>query len=106
MLSPAIGRVRARRDDQAEVVAFLSNPASYPTKPDRIERFETHGALVFLAGSEAWKIKRAVRFPYMDFSTLKKRKAVCLREVTINRRFAPEIYLGMHPYHTCTPRPA
>ncbi|HEY7547932.1 MAG TPA: AAA family ATPase [Hyphomicrobiaceae bacterium] len=97
MLSPAVGCVRARRDDQAEVVAFLSDPVSYPSKPDRIERFETHGALVFLAGSEAWKIKRAVRFPYMDFSTLKKRKAVCLREVTINRRFAPEIYLGCTP---------
>ena len=79
------------------MVAFLGDPASYPTRPDRIERFETHGALVFLAGEEAWKIKRAVRFPYMDFSTLEKRKAVCLREVDINRRFAPEIYLGCTP---------
>ena len=79
------------------MVAFLGDPASYPTRPDRIERFETHGALVFLAGEEAWKIKRAVRFPYMDFSTLEKRKAVCLREVVINRRFAPEIYLGCTP---------
>jgi hypothetical protein len=91
------GRVPAGCDDQAEVVAFLGDPASYPTKPDRIERFETHGALVFLAGGEAWKIKRAVRFPYMDFSTLEKRKAVCQREVDINRRFAPEIYLGRTP---------
>jgi uncharacterized protein len=91
------GHAPAGSDDQAEVVAFLGDPASYPTRPDRIERFETHGALVFLAGEEAWKIKRAVRFPYMDFSTLEKRKAVCLREVDINRRFAPEIYLGCTP---------
>jgi hypothetical protein len=91
------GHVRVGRDDQAEVVAFLGDPASYPTRPDRIERFETRGALVFLAGEEAWKIKRAVRFPYMDFSTLEKRKAVCQREVAINRRFAPEIYLGCTP---------
>jgi hypothetical protein len=91
------GRLRLEPDDQAEAVAFLGNPASYPTKPERIERFETHGALVFLAGEEAWKIKRAVRFPYMDFSTLEKRKAACLREVEINRRFAPEIYLGCTP---------
>src|SRR5262249_5780143 len=44
--------------NQAEVVAFLSDPASYPVWPERVERFETHGALVFLAGDEAWKIKR------------------------------------------------
>jgi uncharacterized protein len=52
---------------------------------------------VFLAGEEAWKIKRAVRFPYMDFSTLAKRRAVCLREVEINRRLAPELYLACMP---------
>jgi aminoglycoside phosphotransferase family enzyme len=91
------GHVRAGSDDQAEVVAFLGDPASYPTNPDHVERFETHGALVFLAGEEAWKIKRAVCFPYMDFSTLEKRKAICQREVDINRRFAPEIYLGCTP---------
>jgi aminoglycoside phosphotransferase family enzyme/predicted kinase len=90
-------RFRLGPDDQAEVVAFLGDPASYPTTPDRVARFETHGALVFLAGEEAWKIKRAVRFPYMDFSTLEKRKAACLREVEINRRFTPEIYLGCTP---------
>ena len=52
---------------------------------------------MFLAGSEAWKIKRAVRFPYMDFSTLEKRRAACAREVEINRRLAPDIYLGCVP---------
>jgi aminoglycoside phosphotransferase family enzyme/predicted kinase len=88
---------RAEGPDQAEVIAFLSDPASYPAKPGRVERFETHGALVFLAGKEAWKIKRAVRFPYMDFSTLDKRKVACAREVEINRRLAPEIYLGCVP---------
>jgi hypothetical protein len=62
-----------------------------------VERFETHGALVFLAGEGAWKIKRAVRFPYMDFSTLEKRRAACTREVEINRRLAPKIYLGLTP---------
>jgi hypothetical protein len=83
--------------DQAEVIAFLGDPASYPTRPERVERCETHGAVVFLAGEEAWKIKRAVRFPYMDLSTLDKRKAVCARELEINRRTAPEIYLGCVP---------
>jgi aminoglycoside phosphotransferase family enzyme/predicted kinase len=91
------GQDRVGRHDQTDVIAYLSDPGSYPAKPDRVEQFETHGALVFLAGDEAWKIKRAVRFPYMDFSTLEKRRAVCAREVEINRRFAPEIYLGCTP---------
>jgi aminoglycoside phosphotransferase family enzyme/predicted kinase len=90
----------ARYAGQREAIAFLSDPATHGgvkgnTAP--VECFETHGNLVFLAGSEAWKIKRAVRFPYMDFSTLEKRKAACLREVEINRRFAPELYLGAVP---------
>jgi hypothetical protein len=96
------GRGRAGCDNQAEVIAFLSDPASYReagrSEPGTaVGRFETHGALVFLAGDDAWKIKRAVRFPYMDFSTLEKRRAVCAREVEINRRFAPEIYLETTP---------
>jgi aminoglycoside phosphotransferase family enzyme/predicted kinase len=62
-----------------------------------VERFETHGNLVFLAGADAWKIKRAVAFPYMDFSTLERRKAACAREVEVNRRLAPDIYLGCVP---------
>lgn len=52
---------------------------------------------MFLAGEEARKIKRAVRFPNMDLATLDKRQAVCAREVEINRRTAPEIYLGCVP---------
>src|SRR5215470_15764161 len=83
----------AERNSQSEAIDFLADANSYPGV-DRVERFETHGNLVFLAGSEAWKIKRAVRFAYMDFSTLEKRHAACLREVEINRRFAPELYLG------------
>jgi aminoglycoside phosphotransferase family enzyme/predicted kinase len=79
--------------DQRDVIAFLADPASH-AGADRVERLETHGNLIFLAGGEAWKIKRAVRFPYMDFSTLEKRHAACLREVEINRRFAPDLYLG------------
>lgn len=67
-------RRTADRNDQAEVIAFLADPSSY-VDVDEVERFETHGNLVFLAGSDAWKIKRAIRFSYMDFSTLEKRAA-------------------------------
>jgi len=85
-----------QRNDQREVIDFLSDPNSY-SGVDRVERFETHGNLVFLAGSEAWKIKRAVRLAYMDFSTLEKRHAACSREVEINRRFGSDLYLGCVP---------
>jgi uncharacterized protein len=78
--------------DQAGVIAFLADPSTHGV--DVVERFETHGNLVFLAGVDAWKIKRAVRFPYMDFSTLERRKLACAREVEVNRRLAPDIYLG------------
>lgn len=79
--------------DQAEVIAFLADPSTHPGAKT-VARFETHGNLVFLAGPNAWKIKRAVHFPYMDFSTLEKRRAACAREVEVNRRLAPDIYLG------------
>jgi aminoglycoside phosphotransferase family enzyme len=84
------------RNDQAEVIAFLADPSSY-ADVDQVERFETHGNLVFRAGSDAWKIKRAIRFSYMDFSTLEKRAAACAREMEVNHRLAPELYIGCVP---------
>ena len=77
---------------QTEVIAFLSDAASHACGGP-VERYETHANLVFLAGSDAWKIKRAVRFPYLDFSTLERRHAACVREVEVNREFAPELYV-------------
>jgi aminoglycoside phosphotransferase family enzyme/predicted kinase len=85
---------------QAEVIAFLSDPSSYQGG-EPVDRFETHANLVFVAGSDAWKIKRAVRFPYLDFSTLEKRHTACLREVEVNHRFAPELYVGCVPITRC-----
>jgi aminoglycoside phosphotransferase family enzyme/predicted kinase len=86
----------SRGREQEDVIAFLGAPASY-SGVQRVECFETHGNLVFLAGAEAWKIKRAVRFTYLDFSTLEKRHAACIREVEINRRFGSALYLGCVP---------
>jgi uncharacterized protein len=82
--------------DQHEAVAFLANPKTYATD-ELVTRIDTHGAIVFLAGGNAYKMKRAVRFPYMDFSTLEKRKAACLREIEVNRLNAPGLYLGVIP---------
>lgn len=80
--------------EQDKVIAFLSDPASYGiTEP--VERHETHGAIVFLAGDCAYKLKRAVRFPYMDYSTPERRRAACAAELAVNRRMAPSLYLGV-----------
>lgn len=89
-------RRTAEDGDQAAVIAFLADPSSY-AGVSQVDRLETHGNLVFLAGEEAWKIKRAVRFAYMDFSTLEKRRVACAREVEVNHRLAPDLYLGCVP---------
>jgi len=73
---------------QESVFAFLTDPATHA----HVYRIDTHAASVFLEGDHALKIKRAVRFPYLDYSTLAKRKAACDEEMKINRKFAPQIY--------------
>lgn len=78
-------------EDQSEVIAFLEKRLA-PAK-----RIGTHGAVVFLSGERGYKLKRAVKFPYMDFSTVQRRAAMCRAEIDINRRLAPEIYLGTAP---------
>jgi aminoglycoside phosphotransferase family enzyme/predicted kinase len=83
--------------DQQEVIAFLSDGAAYGLPGEAVRVIETHGALVFLVGDEAWKIKKPVKFRYMDFSTLERREQVCRRELDINRPNAPQIYLGVVP---------
>ena len=79
-------------DEQSEVVAFLSRAASYGVA-DAVERIDTHAARVFLAGPCAYKLKRAVRYPYLDFSTAEKRRQACEAELRLNRRTAPDLYL-------------
>ena len=81
-------------DPQSEVVAFLSSPAAHDGAGPVVQH-ETHGAWVFLAGDHALKIKRSVCFAYMDFSTLEQRHQVLQRELALNRRFAPDLYLAI-----------
>lgn len=70
---------------QAEVFAFLQTPQAWPGGQTHIETIDTHGARVFLAGETVLKIKRAVRLPYLDFSTLASRKYFCDREIALNK---------------------
>jgi uncharacterized protein len=82
--------------DQSRVFAFLARGENYGCA-EPVRRVDTHGAAVFLAGEDVYKVKRAVRFPFMDFSTLEKRRAACEAEVAINTPNAPGLYLGTVP---------
>jgi aminoglycoside phosphotransferase family enzyme len=82
--------------DQSEVLALLQDPATYGRAAPVI-RIDTHGAIVFLAGPDVYKVKRAIRFRFMDFSTLQKRHAACEAEMVVNRANAPGLYLGVVP---------
>lgn len=80
--------------DQSAVFSYLGDPATHGLS-EPVKRITTHGAVLFLAGRDVYKVKRAVRYPYMDFSTLTKRKVACENEVVINRDNAPGLYLGV-----------
>jgi aminoglycoside phosphotransferase family enzyme/predicted kinase len=83
----------ATNDDQRDVIDFLRRPSSYGAAVERVDIVETHVSLVFLAGDRAYKLKRAVKYPYLDFSTAERRQAACEAELALNRRTAPELYL-------------
>ena len=74
---------------QEEVTALLSDPATFGTE---VRRIDTHISMVFLAGPRAYKLKREVRFPFLDFSGVERRHQACLAELRLNRRTAPDIY--------------
>src|SRR5271166_573524 len=80
-------------DVQQAVLDMLGDPASHGGAP--VKRIDTHAAAVFLAGPRALKIKRAVRFPFLDYSTLDRRKAACMAEIEVNRAYAPALYRGV-----------
>ena len=80
-------------EDQAAVIDFLGASSTHGGMT--VERIDTHSSIVFLAGARAWKLKRAVRFDYLDFSTPGRRKLLCEAEVRLNRRTAPSLYRGV-----------
>jgi aminoglycoside phosphotransferase family enzyme/predicted kinase len=78
---------------QDEVFALLGDPATHGGAD--VRRIDTHAAAVFLAGERVYKVKRAVKFPFLDYSSTSKRKAACAAEIEVNRSFAPDIYRGV-----------
>jgi aminoglycoside phosphotransferase family enzyme/predicted kinase len=96
-VAPMDGARLEAEPDQHPVVEFLSRPDSYGAPVDRVEVTVTHISRIFLAGDRAYKLKRAVRLPYVDFSTLERRRAACERELALNRRTAPDLYQAVLP---------
>ncbi|WP_025037589.1 bifunctional aminoglycoside phosphotransferase/ATP-binding protein [Bradyrhizobium sp. DOA9] len=79
------------KDDTAAQERIFAMLTDHPG----VRRIDTHAASVFLDANRALKIKRAVRFPFLDYSTLEKRKAACEEEIRINQPLAPQIYRGV-----------
>jgi len=77
------------------IVAAMSRPDFYPHRPSSVEVVQTHISYVFIAGELVYKLKKAVDFGFLDFTTLEKRRENCLKEVNLNRRLAPDTYLGV-----------
>lgn len=79
----------------ADKVRLLSDSTAYPHAPTEVRAIETHMSFVFLAGEKAYKLKKPVLFPFLDFSTLQAREAMCLEELRLNRRLTVNVYLGL-----------
>lgn len=86
----AIGR-------QEQLLPFLLNPHSYPHQPRTVRLVQTHASYVFIAPPFVYKVKKPVNFGFLNFSTLEKRRHFCEREVALNRRLCPRMYLGVTP---------
>jgi aminoglycoside phosphotransferase family enzyme len=81
----------------AEKVRALASPYSYPENADRVEVIETHFAWVFLVGQHAYKMKKPIKQPLLDLRSMEARRANCEEELRLNRRIAPDVYLGVVP---------
>jgi uncharacterized protein len=81
----------------AALIAALSDPAAYPHPVEAVEVRQTHISVVFLAGPHAYKVKKPLELGFLDYGTPEKRRHFCEREVLLNRRLAPSVYLGVVP---------
>jgi len=92
-----MSQISASDANLTPLVQAMLRAETYPEHPHAPEFHQTHISQVFLAGDFVYKIKKPVRFPFLDASTLERRRRLCLDEVRLNRRLAPEVYLGIVP---------
>ncbi|MDQ3119280.1 MAG: phosphotransferase, partial [Verrucomicrobiota bacterium] len=88
-----------RREER--LVAFLKSPSSYPHKPTAVHAIQTHISWVFIASPFVYKLKKPVNLGFLDFTTLEQRHHFCRRELELNRRLCPEVYLDVVPIYEC-----
>jgi uncharacterized protein len=88
-----------RLEFEKRLVSFLGLPASYPHRPSEVRSIQTHISWVFVAAPFVFKVKKPVNLGFLDFSTLEKRRHFCRRELDLNRRLCPEIYLDVVPIY-------
>ncbi len=79
----------------ARIIEFMLDPSSYPHRPASVEMVQTHISYIFIAGDLVFKIKKAVDFGFLDFTSLEKRRHYCAEELRLNQRLAPETYLAV-----------
>jgi len=79
----------------------LLTPAAYKNPPAGVELIQTHISYLFLTPGFVYKVKKAVDFGFLDFTTLEKRRHYCAEEVRLNRRLAPDVYLGVVEIKEC-----
>lgn len=92
---PDAASARRRGRSSGELLDVLTQPGFYPSRPARVEVCETHISWVFLAGERAYKLKKPVVLPFVDYGSVAKRHRMCREEVRLNRRLAGDIYLGV-----------
>ncbi len=80
-----------------KVAQALLDPQSYPQPPQNIEMKQTQMSFVFLADDLVYKIKKPVDLGYLDYTTLEKRRRFCEKELVLNQRLSPEVYLSVEP---------
>jgi aminoglycoside phosphotransferase family enzyme len=92
-------------DALPSLITALLDPSAYPHTAGRVQLVETHASWLLLAGDFAYKIKKPVTLPFLDYGTLAKRETCCRAELVLNHRLAPELYLDVVPIGGKAERP-
>jgi aminoglycoside phosphotransferase family enzyme/predicted kinase len=79
------------------IAEWLSRPEAYPHQPESVEEIETHISHVFVAGELVYKLKKPVKYDFLDYTTLEAREQACREELRLNRRLAADTYLRVVP---------
>src|SRR5512132_1682527 len=89
--------VRVETAKQEPLVKAMLDPQFYPKPPDMVSHKETHISHLFFAGELVFKLKKPMRYSFLDYSTLEKRRGYYQEELRLNRRLAPSVYIGVMP---------